>query len=471
LAGCQSDRLFFPEQPIAQSDRQAWYDTDGDGRADFAVSQSEAGRLDQLSYDDDQDGQIDRRYNLSDSEDQPRPHLIVLADSLPYEAFRERFERPGPHGLRLFHPPSKVICPFPSMSALCFTALLHAPPMPGMINRHYDPRPQKRGYRNLITKRLAGYRNPWQQRVSYQVDYDENVDLFLKPKKWLPIELERSRQALDDSPYRTTIVYLAAPASMLMQHGKPGLDETLDELERFCLQIMYERRGAMDISIVSDHGHNLEKTQWIDIKQHLKNAGFKVGNKVSGDDAVVLEMDGLLTYFGVHTNQPEQVAEALLELEQLKIVTYQQLDEVVVRSQLGEARIRKSGDVFIYEAITGDVLLYEELESRSLTREQWLSETADAAFPAAPPRLWDAFHGIAVSTPQVMATLEPGYCCGIGWFSWFVNLESTHGGLDQVSSAAVVLTTRPIEAGPIYSRDVLPAIAPSFDPPIVRPNR
>ncbi len=471
MAGCTpGDRLHFPDGPVSPArDGSTWYDTNRDEVPDFELVHDDSGRLATLGYDDDQDGDADRQYRLADYAHADVPHLIVLIDSIPYAALNDDLAARPPGVWGAFSKPAKVIAPYPSMSAVCFSDLLHAPPMPGPINRHYDPRPQNHGVTNLINQRLGGYRNPWQQRLHYNIDYSDNSSAWLRPRPWLQVEFERARQAFDASPDRTTVVYISSAAAMLMKYGKAGLEETLDELERFLLQVLYERKGAVKISIMSDHGHNLVDTTWVDVAAPLNAAGFRVVKKIKKPNDIFIEMDGLMTWFGVHTSQPEAVSDALLaELPEIETLAYLDGYDLIVRNGRGAARIAMAEGPLIYTPDTADVLDYgDDLSGVALTRDEWFAETAEHTFPDAPSRLWDAFHGQTRNNPQVMVTLRDGACAGIEWFRWFITPRSTHGGLNQVNSAAFVMTMNGPIDGPLRSAEVMDAIQPGWVPPIV----
>ncbi|MEM7626673.1 MAG: hypothetical protein AAF333_13850 [Planctomycetota bacterium] len=476
LAGCvPGERMHFEQVPAVIAKDFVYFDTDRDGLLDFRfVRPAQGHRLDELAYDDNEDGTPDRRFRLSDYHNDSVPHLIVLIDSIPFEALRQRFERDEFTVLRAFHEPTKLIAPFPSMSALCFSSILHAPPMPGPINRSFDPRPQTNSVNNLITKRLNGHRNPWQQRLHYNIDYRDNGTAFLKPRPWMKVEFERARRAFDASPDRTTIVFISSSAAMMMKYGERGLEECLDGLETFVTQVLYERRGAVKISILSDHGHNVMQTTWIDVEQTLADAGFRVAKKLEQPNDVFVEMDGLLTYFGVHTQQPAAVGDALLNgLPEIETVSYVDGYDVVVRSHAGAARVsRDAGRRFTYTPETADVLGYGEgLSGKPLDADGWFAQTVDHEFPDGPTRLWEAFHGRTQQTPQVMVTVKDGYCAGIEWFQWFVKMRSSHGGLNQVNSAAVLLTMRGPTPPAMRSGGVMQAIQPGYVPRIVSPGK
>jgi len=63
-----------------------------------------------------------------------------------------------------------------------------------------------------------------------------------------------------------------------------------------------------------------------------------------------------------------------------------------------------------------------------------------------------------------MCTLRDGYHAGIEAFERIVDMESTHGGLSQFHSDAVLLTMIGGVQGPLRSREVLETIEPRYDP-------
>jgi hypothetical protein len=472
LTACApSARLTFPQSPVESTPTRLAYDTDGDGRADFALLAA-APNLPRriLQYDDDGDGRPDRIYDMDAYDDAMIPHVVILIDSIPYGAVAERFAQGG---FSFFDPPRKVIAPFPTMSGLIFTRILHAPPLPGVNNQYFDPRLGEGGaVRDMIRGRAFGYVNPWQQHLDYHAGYIDNGLAFLHPRPWFAAELERVRHAIDDDDDRTTIAYIASSSGMLSARGREGLAETLDGLEQLCTQLLYERQGALDITILSDHGHNLIAGEHFDLPAALRQAGFDVGGRLRDNNDVVLDLDGLVNYAGIHTRTPAAVAEALAPIEQIQLLMYLDQDAVVIRSAAGACRIRAAagGDRFAVELVDGaDPLGYapiiDELRASGIMDEHsfapdraWFDATVDHEYPDAPRRAWDAFHGSVVNPPALMAVIRDGWYVGDKSFERYITMQSTHGGFNQQHSAAFVLTTTGRLHGPLRSRDVLPAV-------------
>jgi hypothetical protein len=267
---------------------------------------------------------------------------------------------------------------------------------------------------------------------------------------------------------------------MLSRLGAAGLGECLDQLERLCMQLFWERQGAIDITIVSDHGHNLVPSVNFPVEEKLEAAGFRVGKTIADRErGVVLDINGLVTWFGVHTSRPAQVADALLVEPEIELATYLEGESVVVRDAVGLARIDQRDGRLRYQRVAGDPLRLEPalaalaagglLDADGFGSDgDWLRATLDAEFPDALDRLWRAFHGQVVSPPQAMFTLRDGHCAGLASMESWITMQSTHGGLARSNSDAVLLSTRPMDPGPLRSRDVLSAVDPRLARRLVR---
>ena len=466
LAGCgaPSARLTFPERPVREEEDRRLYDADADGHVDFAVETDAAGRFGVIAYDDDEDGTFDRSYDLREFGDEEVPHLIVLLDSVPFEPARARFERDG---WTFFEAPTRVIAPFPTMSGVIFSVIMGVAPMDGANNRYYDTRVGRR--RDRIWARVWGYENPWQRGLDYHAGYVQNGLAFLRPRPWYAAELALAKRALDQSGSRETIVYVASTSGMISKYGEEGLDEILDGVERLCLQLLYEREGAIKISIVSDHGHNLVPPERIDLEPALEAAGFEPTSRLVDDRDVVIDKDGLVGYAGLHTRRAAEVARVLAAMDEVEVAMYVEGDRVRVLATGGEGYVERRGGRLRFVAISGDPLDYRRVEEAMrgagtmdtdgfASAGAWFEATVEHEWPDAPARMWDAFHGVVVSSPDVMLAIRDGWCVGDKQFENYIDMRSTHGGLNQANSAAVLLTMRRGVGPALRSRDVLPAL-------------
>src|SRR5439155_2771126 len=333
-----------------------------------------------------------------------------------------------------------------------------------------------------VIKRVGGYHQPWEFRCNYCAKYWEATLAYLQPQPWYQIELMRSKEALDQSPDRVTIVYFVSASAMVCRLGSKGLNESLDEIQRLCLQVLYERRGAVKISMCADHGHNLMFSKNIanDLADTLSEQGFHPSEHLRRANDVVINLDGLITYVGLHTIQPAAVTTAALKRPEIELASYLEQDHIVVRDQQGAALIEYRDGAFRYKPVDHDVLGYEsvieslraagKLSSDGFASDaDWFAATVDHRFPDAPRRLWDAFHQLAVHPPDVMLTIHDGFCCGTPALEQFITMESTHGGLNQLNSATFVMTMTGRATKPIRSKDIIPTVEAGYVIP-VRPK-
>lgn len=470
------DRLTFPEGPLRTSDAGRWYDVDRDGTADFGLLPGKDGVPDVLAYNDTANGRTDRVYRLSDYTSASVPHLILMMDSLPYRIVSKRW---AAGEWRWFSKPQKVIAPFPSLSEVTFGAMLHAPPLGGNIERYFDRRTNE--IENLWVARAFGYQHPWQRRVESKLDTYLEVGMsYINPRPWFYAELARVKHAVDVSDKSVVTAYIVSSSAMVSRYGAEGLDECLNTIEQLCMQLIYERQGAIKITIVSDHGHNLKPSRNFLVEEKLKLAGFNPTDEIVDKVRdVIPEIDGLVTYFGVHTTRPSAVADAMLVHPEIELAMYQDQDTIVVRSGSESALIEHRNGAFRYRPLGGDPLHYRTVTDslraqskldadRYAMDRSWFDATVDHEFPDAPRRLWDAFHGQVVNCPQVMFTLKDGHCAGLPSMDNWIDMMSTHGGLNQINSDAVVMTMTGPLLGPMRTRDVIQAVEPRIVPDLKR---
>jgi len=469
---CPGDRLTFPRTPLKVTPEGRFYDVNSNGKADFAILHDPSGRLDILAYDDGEDGHFDRTYRLSDYDALRVPHLIVMMDSLPHRVVAPRY---AAGDWQWFYPPQKMISPFPSMSITTFNEILGGPPLGGLTEHHYDR--EKRQFRNRTIEQVYGYRFGWHRRTDFVVPYWTVGMMYLNPRPWYAWELARAKRAFDESHNKVSVVSVCGSSGMISRLGQQGAVEALDQIEQLCMQVLYERRGAVKITILSDHGHNFALSTNTLVGDTLRQAGYKVRTHDLRElNDVAIEADGLVTCFGVHTRRPADVAELLLEKRtEIELALYQKGEQVIIRGRAGTAAIERRGERFRVVMVDGDVLRYEpaigdlarrgKLDADGFAADRdWLAATADHEYPDVPRRVWDTFHGLAINVPDVIFVLKDGYCAGSEFYARMATMYSTHGGLNQVNSDGIVMTmVRPLD-GPLRSRDVMPAIEPRYTP-------
>ncbi|MDA3897098.1 MAG: hypothetical protein PF482_13235 [Desulfobacteraceae bacterium] len=471
-SGCGATKhITFPD-PAPVTQKEILYDVNGNGISDFALQADAQGNISILAYDEDEDGRYERIYNINDYANEDVPHLIILLDSIPYQCVVDKYK--SGH-FSWFPPPQKVIAPFPSLTDVVYNRLLHVPPRAGTNNHFYDHRTNSMS--SSYWNQMNGVKQPWERYLDYSTPFFTMGRGFMKPRQVYPDELEQIKQRLDQSPSRVTIVYDASSAGMVCKYGRQGAYECLDGVERLCLQLLWERQGAIKISIMADHGHNLMKSKFISLQDILNDAGFKVTDKIESKTDIVIDAEGLCTYAGIHTREPSRVADVLLKLPQTELVLYMAGDRVIVRDARGTAAIEKKGGKLRYIPIDSDVLSYQSV-IEALTKsgkidvegfasdDDWFEATVDHEWPDAPSRIWNAFHGTVVCTPDLMVSILDGFYNGFTLFESFIDMASIHGGLNQINSATFLLSMTGRANRPLRSREVLKTIEPDYVPAV-----
>jgi hypothetical protein len=142
---------------------------------------------------------------------------------------------------------------------------------------------------------------------------------------------------------------------------------------------------------------------------------------------------------------------------------------VIVRDARGSAAIECRDGRVRYRPMDADVLGYapvlERLKAADgfASDDEWFAATVDHYWPDAPRRIWDAFHGLAVTHPAVMVSIRDGYCAGLASYEKMIKMASTHGGLNQINSATFVMTMNGRVDGPLRTRDVLKRLEPGHE--------
>ncbi len=470
VVGCSfapRERFVFHDVTLSRDADVEWFDIDADSKPDFSLGYT-GEQADRVIYDDNQDGTIDRVYRFTDYRDDEVPHVVILLDSISYDVMRDRYVAGD---FRWFGPPVKMISAFPSLTEVCYSEIFNTPPLPGVIDTQYDPRISKR--RGDLWSRVGGDEQPWERRTHYHASYDEHGLSFLDPRAWYAAELQRAYDAIEASPDRVTYVYFASAASMVCKYGREGASEVLDGARKLCLRLLHERRGAVRISMMADHGHNFTPTKNVTLDQTLKDAGFRVADRITSDDDVVISINGLVTNASLHTRRPAGVAKALVRNEAIELAIYREGDRTIVRSRDGAAAIETHGERFRYVPIDADVLGYAgvkvDVDGEGFATEwAWLEATIDHEYPNGPPRIAAAMSRMVVSVPDVIVSVRDGYSTGKLEYEKWIDMKSTHGGLNQVNCATFVMSMTDRLKGPVLPREVLKVLEPSERPRVVR---
>ncbi len=441
------------------------FDTDRDGNADYWEYPGAGGRIEAIAYADGTADEPGPRIELDRIDPAACPHFLIALDGVPFEVVA-RMHAAG--RLPLFHPPTRVISCFPSMTDLALAELFHAGPCLSLQARTFDR------VANRVTAGNSAYLSaanaPWAQHVAYRGSPLWDALVYLKPAVVFQRELRGTYATLERIENGTAAAYLVGPAGLGTRGGAAAIEKYLDEVEQLCERIIFERRGHVKLTLTADHGHNLVENRRITLEEQLKRGGYRLTSSLRrARDVVVIEY-GLVTYAELFTQDPAGAATCLVAHPDVEFAVWPSDDALLVRDRNGEARIRRGLHGFTYEMGTADPLhlqlVLERLRAAGrvaadgeIDPEALLAATIDHEYPDPLARLWQCFHGLVHNRPDLLVNLRDGACHGSSFFRTMVGkVASTHGSLNARNSNTFVLTMLDGLPPTLRIHDVLPAL-------------
>lgn len=446
-AGCRKPVRLPVEVQVVRTGQaeQRSYDTDGDRRADFFTSAA-AGRVDRIARDRTGDGKPDEWVRLDDVPLADCRHLVVILDGFGYDLVRTYYD--AGH-LRLFHPPSAVVAPYPTLTDPCLAAALGLAPCTALEARYYDRKAGKVVGGNIAY--LAGRNMPYNRLLQYRAKMFWDAVSYVKPRPVFTKEVHDTKRTFDRLRRREVLAYLVSSAGMGTKYGARGQRECLALVDRLVNQVVLESRGRVKVTLFADHGHTCTEARRTDLAGHLKRRGWRVTSRLKKPRDVAYIRFGLETYASFATDRPAELAADLVGADGVDVVSFADNDAVVVLSAAGSrAVIRARAGRYAYQVAVGDPLSLKPILA-GLTpdaggyydADELLAATATHRYPAPLQRLWQAHFALVANRPDVIASLTDDRYSGSQAFA--VKVASTHGGLNYRNSVTFIMST----AGPL----------------------
>ncbi len=464
LAGC--GRVpDFPVTLVQHGDLRVAVDVDGNGRNDYWQKIGSDGRKTELLFDEDGDGQPDKSVKLQIPPADDTLHVVIVLDGVPFEVVAQLYAQGR---LRLLAEPSRLISVFPALTDVALASAYGAGPCLGYEAQHFDVRRNRLVDGNNVY--LSGANAPWTSAMDYRCAASWDATSYLNPAAVWRHELDGFLRTIDAAERGTIHLYTVATAGLGTRGGRGAIREYLKAIDMLCEQVTYQRRGRIRFTLLADHGHGLTHCRRISLSRALRNAGFRVSKTLAREGDVVVPSYGLVTCAAIHTRTPGQVADVVLGQEGTDLVMYRpalpgsanyladagaraDTSAIVVRGKNSKATIRKTGDRFIYDSITGDPLQLRHVLRRlsdegkvgadgSVSSADWFEATATHRYPDPLRRIWCGLEaGCLVRNPaDLLVSLKEGYACGSKFFAALCPVESTHGSLSRRSSTAFVMS-------------------------------
>ncbi len=465
------------------SDAYLGYDLDADGRLDY-LQRLHDGYKDRLCFARTP-GEPPREIVRRPAGDcARRPLLVLLLDGVAYERMRALYDAGR---FRLFRPPARLISIFPTLTDPAYDVLFGTGPTPGYEAEHFDRAANRvcGGVGNYV----RGGNERWAHYTDYRLNFIEDGVMYLLPRQVYRRELRRAREVLDRqlaAGARSVVLYLLSTDGLGHRLSPPEIDAELARLDDWIERAVYAWRGQLEIVMLADHGMSApvqagEQLEPFELSGVLREAGFRVTDHLERPGDVALPLFGLLDLARLHTYDDatrRQVSDLLRQRDEVEVLATRKNDAVRVYTKAGAATVECATDgqgrlVYRYEPTAGDPLELADACTalRAAGRMDadgygsaaaWRDATADRAFPAAPPRLWQGFFGVSREQPDVVLSLRERFYVGRGVFGWLVKLRGTHGGLHRRATETFVMTTNTPAAAPCDLPDVRELLAREF---------
>jgi len=455
FAGCQRPTLMpitpvsttFPAENVVQKN----YDTNNDDRIDYLEQYSAQERVKLIRIDTDLDGSLDLEVVLDQIAISDCRQLLIILDSIPYCMVKEMWDLGR---LRLFHSPSWIIPPFPAMTDLSIDEFFGTSPCKGIESHYFDGKRKTNRYLTYF----AGGNAPWMSQIDYMIHPLYQSAVYLWPDNGFKRELAAIEKVFFDHNNLPVVAYSVATSAGGSKFGRDGHQRYLIAIDRFCQALMQRCQGKIQITLMSDHGHNLMDSEYFPFHDRVRALGYNDGETLQRGGDVVITRFGPVTCSGLYTHEPARVAADVVGLKEVELSSYKNRDEIIILSKTGRGHIRKSNKGYRYKCDFGDPLKLlptiqqlsqkNQVDANGFVDDQVLFDaTCQHLYPDAIPRLWRAFNGLMEYPPDVLVSFHEGYCFGASFFNNFITMKAVHGNLRPLSSSGFVLTTAGVLPG------------------------
>lgn len=366
--------------------------------------------------------------------------------------------------LQGYFPASRLISTFPSISDTAWSEILGNNPPPGYQRTYFSAAMNSQVSLNGVTS-LAEYETQmtWELPGNFR-----RITSYVAPVRAFKYELNQMIRNFLRSSGAEASYYALIHSTDTAQHLWGDIQSmlcTLDEkLEE--LRATYRAREGkeLEILILSDHGNNQAGGgRRIAIGSFLKKHGYRIAKSLSRPKDVVLPTAGIESWVEIHNspNETSSLVALLSRLEGVDLVTARlpnQNNRFIVRSSKGgQAQIEWDAErnSFKYQMETGDPLDYSSVvealarrgafdSSGFATADDWMAETLTHRYPVALERIIRGHTKVVLNPASILLSLDNTHVHS-GWLLKrgidLVKSGGTHGGLDDLSSTGVLLSS------------------------------
>src|ERR1700752_762465 len=380
-------------------------------------------------------------------------HVIICVDGVGISTISKM--RAEGH-FKIFHAPSRMISTFPSLTNAALSKILEpagASMTGGYEDNFFDTQANRiRGGILDRFRRGRFVRGTFRELFDYHPSAIKSGLGYAAPPLSTYLEslrdLARLRQKARNSRHAVFFAYTGVTDSLAHLGGETLLRSFLKQLDDTIEDIISHSKTPVTVTIFSDHGNDFRKYRRVGLKEPLRQAGLKLGNKIKDDQSVVLPQFGLIGSAVLFTRDQneERVAGILATVEGVDFVAYEKDGMVHIISRGGKGTIEKRADQYRYLATEGDPIGLSSITKRNgnngfIKDEDWFVETQAGVRPDVVQRVFEGVTRGVLNRANVIVNLEDGYYTGNSLLDALTVLQATHGNIGQEQSYGFVMTT------------------------------
>lgn len=320
--------------------------------------------------------------------------LVLAIDGIPYDVFADA-QREGLFAA-LF-PAARMLAPFPSLTDVSFTTILHAEPSAAYEDKYYDRAAGE--VRGGLGERIGGdYRGlaPFHAVLDWEPPSTWGGAVYLAPGRVAEAELVRAATFIRESDDPELVVYLGSTDGLGHEEGWGALRAHLRRIDAVLTRLLAEGVGNRRVVLFSDHGMSDGGSHRYDLEGALERGGYRLADRIEGPADVVVPAYGLIGSLQLYTacGEEEGVARALVAAEGADFAAWLDGDGVAAVDAAGSP-----------DPLDRPAAEYPELRRR-------------------------VAEGLRYPTPHpanLFVSLAPGWHYGLRLFEPFVSLAGTHG--------------------------------------------
>jgi len=401
--------------------------------------------------------------------------LILALDGISYrdmqalqagvtykDAKGRQFHRQGFH--QGYFPVSRNVSTFPSTSDVAWTDIFGDRPLPGYQRTYFSEAANSQIAINGVTTSMEHERqmqweleNGFLRTLGYVYPvHTYKYEVYKFAKEFLNTKSEADNYYVyirtpDDAQHLSRDIF-----AMLCM-----LDEKLRELRA---RYRAQEGRELEILILSDHGSNhAGPAKRVPVRAFLKKAGYRITKSIRDAKDVVLPTAGIETWVEIHNSpaETEWLLRLLTHMEGADVLTARASDQtnrfIVMDAKGDRASIdwNPAKNSFRYIAESGDPLSHLPAVA-ALTRKNqfdadgfatadaWMAETIGHRYPLALERIVRGHTQVTLDPATTLISLDNSYVHA-SWLikkgSEFVRFGGTHGGLDDLNSNGILLSS------------------------------